>query len=130
MGFEPLNQNKINRVHANQQVWQARFRPLRLMQQGPAAGRGDEYLMRTREAVPMAVLAGLIHVEAMMSVLDGRYGQPRRAEQWQEGDEQGGFAATGPTDDPQNFQDAAFSPADVGEDPGRRRRVRAKQSHG
>jgi len=94
VGFEPLNQNKINRIHADQQLRQGRFRPHGLMQQGPTAGRGDEYFMRAREAVPMAVLAGPVHVEAVMSVLDGRYGQPRRAEQWQKSDDQGRFAAT------------------------------------
>ena len=86
-------------------VRQPRLRPVNLMQQGPTAGRGDENLMRAREAVAMAVLAGLIHVEAVMGVLDGRHGKTRSAQQRQQRDEQGRLAAAGPADDPQDFQD-------------------------
>ena len=42
-----------------------------LVQQRPAAGAGHQHLMRAGLAVAMAVLAGPVHVEAVMRVLDG-----------------------------------------------------------
>ena len=73
--FEPLDQNEIDRLHTGKQARQIRLLFLKFVQQSPPAGRGDEYFMRAREAMAMAVLAGFINVELVMDVLDGGHCQ-------------------------------------------------------
>jgi hypothetical protein len=68
---EALDQDEIHRRHTRQQLGQSWFFSHNLMQQGPATGRGDEYFVGAGEAVAIAVLARLIHIEGVMSVLDG-----------------------------------------------------------
>jgi hypothetical protein len=65
--------------------------------------------MRTREAVPMCVLAGLVHVETMMSVFDDGYRKARRTQQRQHRDDQCGLATTGPANDPEDLQTVTFN---------------------
>src|SRR4051812_12341098 len=47
------------------------------MHQGPPVGRAHQHLAASRMAVPMGILAGLVHVEFMVRVLHERHAQPR-----------------------------------------------------
>jgi hypothetical protein len=75
MGFEPFDQNEVNRFHVGQQSRKVRLRAIAFMQQGPTARGGDEYLTRSRETMAVTVFARPIHVEALVSVLDRGHGQ-------------------------------------------------------
>jgi hypothetical protein len=109
MGLEPLDEDKIDWVHAAQQSGKGWLRSLDLVQQGPATCGGDKYFVCSREAVAVAILTGLVHVEAMVGVLDGGHRDARRAQQRQERDEQCRLATARPPDDAQHFQDLAFT---------------------
>jgi len=86
MRLEPFDQDKIHLLHTSQEVRQVRLSPLDFMQQSPAPRRGDQHLVCAREAMTVAVLARLIHIETMMRVLYGGHGQTRRAQQRQQCD--------------------------------------------
>ena len=80
---------------------------------------GDLVIVRPGEAMTMAVLAGQVHIEAMVCVFDGRHTKPRGAEQGQQRDHESRLAAAGPANDTENFQAASFTV------PGRRHAVAA-----
>ena len=59
---------------------QARLRLVaQFMHQRPAARRTDQHLGRAGDAVLIGILAGLVDVEAVMGVLEGRHAQATRA---------------------------------------------------
>ena len=77
MGFEPFDEDEIDRLHPGQEIGQMRLRTIDFVQQCPATRGRDKDLVSSGEAVPMAVLPWLIHVETMMGVFDGGHQQTR-----------------------------------------------------
>ena len=97
VGLEPLDQHQIDRRQHLQQVFQAGFRRAAMfVDQCPAFGAGYEHFARARLAVGVAVLAGLVDIEVMVGVLDGRHGDAGLAEGGQQISHQGRLAAAAP----------------------------------
>lgn len=72
VAFVAFDQHQIDGREPCQMRLQRRFiGPAQLMHQGETRARGQEHLPRARDAVAVAVFAGVIHVESVMRVLDG-----------------------------------------------------------
>ena len=79
VALEALDQHEVDRREMPEQLPQLRLHgAAQLGHQRPAVGGGDQDLPRPRLPVDPAVLAGRVHVEAVMRVLDGGDADPAR----------------------------------------------------
>ena len=97
---EAFDQHQLDRLQSCEQGCEVgRGSVAAFVQQGPARLAGQQHLMRAGLAVQPAILAGLVQVDAVMGVLDGGDTYPMRAQPGDQGGDQGGLAAAGPSDD-------------------------------
>jgi len=99
MCLKSLYDDQIDRLKNSEQVREARLKPLVFMKQRPARARGHKDLVRPSFSVAEAILAGAVHIEAMMRVFNGGHRQSTRPQQRQDCHDKGRFSATGPADD-------------------------------
>ena len=72
VAFVAFDQHQIDRREPRQMRLQRRLiGPAQLMHQSETRARGQKHLPRTRDAVAVAVFAGVVHVKRVMRVLDG-----------------------------------------------------------
>ena len=92
-----LDDHQIDRRQPDQQLLERRLRSAaQLVHQRKPFGRCDQHLGRTRHAVGVGILAGLVDVEPIMGVLDGRDRVPARHQAGNHFGEQGGLAGALP----------------------------------
>src|SRR3984893_10716784 len=92
-----LDENEIGRAHAPQKFGKAGlFGPAQFMHKREATGRSNEDLARAGLAMEIGILAGLIHVESMMRVLERRDNDAAFAQIGDQLDDQGRLARAAP----------------------------------
>ena len=105
MALVAFHQDQIDRMHMGQQLGQPWLGPHDLVQQRPARPGRHQDLMGAGLAVAVGVLAGAIHVEAVMRMLHGGDRQAAGAKQRDQSRQQGGLAAAGPADNAKDPHD-------------------------
>src|SRR5262245_19462818 len=72
-----LHQHEIDRAELLEQRFERKLGvSAQLVHERPTVGRADQHLGRPRHPMGMGVLAGLVDVEGVMGVLEGRYLEP------------------------------------------------------
>src|SRR5579883_1360616 len=103
MALEALDNHEIGRAELGQNIGQRRLRLLaQFMDNGPAAARHNGDFAGTGAAMAPRILAGLIGIEIMMRMLDGRDAQAAPNEHRNDADQQRCLAGSAPareTDD-------------------------------
>ena len=92
-----LDQHQIDRRELAQQRGERRLGvAAQLVHQRPAAGGADQDLGRAGQAVAVRILAGLVDVEGVMGVLEGRDREPARHQAGDHLGQQRGLAGAAP----------------------------------
>ena len=78
---KPFDQDQVDGAHsADQLVQRGLRRGAVFVHQRPTGARGHHYFVRPGSAVLKRILAGLIDIEAMVRMFDGRYAEAAAAE--------------------------------------------------
>ncbi len=97
VGAKSLDEHEIRRGKPAGEGFEIGRAAWGFAKQGPALPAGDEHLGGACLSMAKAVFAGLVELQRVMGVLDGGDGEAGACELGEDGAEQRGFAAAGPS---------------------------------